>query len=101
LITEIRERRKMRKSELEQLRSSFQACVAQEVLRHRTVVGSGQLSAFAGAISAHAVRFQTKLDGLANQGVATAETSAKIKQFADAAVRVAFERGIELESAGD
>jgi hypothetical protein len=105
LITEIRESRKMRKTELEQLRSSFRAVVAEEVLRHRTVVGAGNLSAFAGAISVHAVRYQAKLDGLAAQGVgiaAIAATSAEIKQFADAAVRAAFERGaVELEPAGD
>jgi hypothetical protein len=46
LITAIRERRKMRKSELEQLRSSFKAVVAQEILRFRTIVGAGQLSGF-------------------------------------------------------
>jgi hypothetical protein len=101
LITEIRERRKMVKSELEQLRSSFKAVVAQEILRFRTVVGAGQLTGFAGAISVHAVRYQSKLDGLAAQGVATAPTSAEIQEFANAAVRAAFERGaVELESAG-
>jgi hypothetical protein len=103
LITRIRERTKMpTKNELETLRSSFRAVVAQEILRFRTVVGSGQLTAFAGAISVHAVRYQSKLDGLAAQGVATAATSAEIKQFADAAVRAAFERGtVELEPVGD
>jgi hypothetical protein len=103
LITRIRERTKMpAKNELETLRASFKACVSQEILRYRTVVGAGQLSGFAGAISVHAVRYQSKLDGLAAQGVATAETAAEIKQFADAAVRAAFERGtVELESAGD
>jgi hypothetical protein len=103
LITRIRERTKMAtKNELEQLRSSFKAVVAQEILRFRTVVGAGQLTGFAGAISVHAVRYQSKLDGLASQGIATAAMSAEIKQFADAAVRAAFERGaVELEPAGD
>jgi hypothetical protein len=103
LITRIRERTKMpAKNELETLRSSFKAVVAQEILRYRTIVGAGQLTAFAGAISVHAVRYQSKLDGLASQGIATAETSAEIKQFAEAAVRAAFELGaVELESAGD
>jgi hypothetical protein len=103
LILEIGKRGKMAtKNELEQLRSSFRAVVAGEILRFRTVVGTGQLTGFAGAISVHAVRYQSKLDGLAAQGVDTAATSAEIKQFADSAVRAAFERGtVELESAGD
>jgi hypothetical protein len=102
LITASREGRKMRKSELEQLQSSFKACVAQEILRYRTIVGAGQLTGFAGAISVHAVRYQSKLDGLSSQGVDTRSAEKAIKDFADSAVRAAFERGtVELESAGD
>jgi hypothetical protein len=103
LILEIGKRGKMAtKNELEQLRSSFRAVVAQEILRYRTVVGAGQLTAFAGAISVHAVRYQAKLTGLAAQGMDTRSTEKEITQFAEAAVRAAFERGtVELESAGD
>jgi hypothetical protein len=101
LILGIRERGKMATNELEQLRASFRAVVAGEILRFRTIDGSGQLTGFAGAISVHAVRYQSKLDGLAAQGVDTRSTEKEIKDFADAAVRAAFERGaVELESAG-
>jgi hypothetical protein len=102
LITAIREQRKMRKSELEQLQSSFKACIAGEILRYRTISGAGQLTGFAGAVSVHAVRYQAKLDGLSSQGVDTRFAEKAIKDFADAAVRTAMERGaVELEPAGD
>jgi hypothetical protein len=100
LITDIRERRKMRKSELEQLQSSFRAVVAGEILRYRTIAGAGQLTAFAGAISVHAVRYQEKLNGLAAQGVDTRRTEKAIADFAHAAVRAAMEQGeVQLQPA--
>jgi hypothetical protein len=93
LIDTARQRGKSVMGEVENLLPSFRAEIAAAIAKHRTVVGSRAVDAFAEKITALVIRYGSKIQGLRQQGHNVAAVEAAIKAEADAAVRRAFQNG--------
>jgi hypothetical protein len=98
LILDVRARGKMATNEIEQLKLSFRAVIAQEIIKYRGVADPSAVDGFAAAISGHLARYGEKLRGLRALSHDVEAVAKAIETDATDVVSAAYQRGrVEFE----